>query len=357
MRKTNRFLTLLYFNIAYIACTTIQSSALSFTNKINNILVLDHLNINHERGRHDWLRAFYFDFLKCVVDPRKKENIELGRKTLWANIGANQFHLPEGKPEAQVLKGLVTLSYPTLSGLRDRMEECASKLEGSKFQVVEDLNNSLHVTDPWGTHFRLVHGDPLERDPRGQQPGEGVSEGLGIRDLTLYCPQGTNMTGIARFYQEILGAVTEITQSNVCTVSVGPQQTLTFKEHPNPNTDVKHHEMLDESSDFPEAKPAFLSNYGPHVSIYVRSLPATYKAADKLNLVYVNPRFKRQAFTLKDAVDQCMFRIIDIVDPESPNTVILKLEHEVRSVVKKDGTVYKSCPFNGIPKEPERLNV
>jgi len=52
-----------------------------------------------------------------------------------------------------------------------------------------------------------------------------------------------------------------------------------------------------------------------------------------------------------------MFRIIDIVDPESPNTVILKLEHEVRSVVKKDGTIYKSCPFNEIPKEPERLNI
>ena len=39
-----------------------------------NILLLDHLNINHEKGRHDLLKAFYFDVLKCAVDPRKVEN-------------------------------------------------------------------------------------------------------------------------------------------------------------------------------------------------------------------------------------------------------------------------------------------
>lgn len=39
----------------------------------------------------------------CVVDPRKQENLDAGRKTVWANIGANRFHLPEGTPNAQVL--------------------------------------------------------------------------------------------------------------------------------------------------------------------------------------------------------------------------------------------------------------
>jgi hypothetical protein len=28
---------------------------------------------------------------------------------------------------------------------------------------------------------------------------------------------------------------------------------------------------------------------------------------------------------------------------------ILKLEHEIRSVIKRDGTKYKSCPFDTIP--------
>jgi hypothetical protein len=77
-----------------------------------NILILDHLNINHEMGRHDWLKDFYFDSLSCAVDPRKEENLLKGTKTLWTNIGAHQFHLPEGKPVAQVLDGVVTLEFP-----------------------------------------------------------------------------------------------------------------------------------------------------------------------------------------------------------------------------------------------------
>ena len=67
-------------------------------------------------------------------------------------------------------------------------------------------------------------------------------------------------------------------------------------------------------------------------------------------MLFVNPRFKRRAYTLDDAVDQCMFRCLNIVDPEGDiNDVIVKLEHEVRSVVKCDGTMYGSCPFDEVP--------
>lgn len=68
------------------------------------VLVLDHLNINHEKSRHDLVRAFYYDMLGLVPDPRKAENMEKGRKTLWANAGITQFHLPEAE-KAQVLDG------------------------------------------------------------------------------------------------------------------------------------------------------------------------------------------------------------------------------------------------------------
>ena len=44
------------------------------------VLVLDHLNINHEKGRQDALKAFYFDFLGCAIDPRKYENYVAGTK-------------------------------------------------------------------------------------------------------------------------------------------------------------------------------------------------------------------------------------------------------------------------------------
>ena len=64
----------------------------------NNILILDHLNINHEKGRHDLVKGFYVDLLQLSLDPRKIENVQKGSKTVWTNIGCQQFHLPEGKP-------------------------------------------------------------------------------------------------------------------------------------------------------------------------------------------------------------------------------------------------------------------
>ena len=58
------------------------------------IKVVDHVNMNHEKGRHDLLKAFYFDLLGFAVDPRKIENLDKGKKTLWANAGIAQLHLP-----------------------------------------------------------------------------------------------------------------------------------------------------------------------------------------------------------------------------------------------------------------------
>ena len=43
-------------------------------------------------------KGFYVDLLQCSIDPRKLDNVQSGKKTIWMNIGCNQFHLPEGKP-------------------------------------------------------------------------------------------------------------------------------------------------------------------------------------------------------------------------------------------------------------------
>eukprot|EP00977_Amphora_coffeiformis_P014781 scaffold4223_cov189-Amphora_coffeaeformis.AAC.41 len=329
-------------------------------NNNNNVLILDHLNMTHERGRHDWLKAFYFDFLQIVVDPRKAENIEKGHKTLWANIGATQLHLPEGKPDAQVLQGIVTLAYPSIQDVLDLAPNVQSVLSGSKFRVQEITNEesshpeSLDVTDPWGSSFRIVQGAPEDRDARGEQPG-GRSAGYGITDLTFYTPTShTNFEGIGRFYEHILGAPVQQISDDQCVMSVGPRQTLTFRRHPDPKVMVAHEDLRHEveSSD---NVPTYLSNYGPHVSMYVADLAATYQRAAACNVTYVNPRFKRRAYTLEEALGDCMFRCLDIVDPANPDEgVILRLEHEVRSVIKPDGTLYKSCPFTLIPPECQK---
>lgn len=320
---------------------TRASAAVTAKTDSNDILILDHLNINHEKGRHDLLKAFYFDFLKCAVDPRKEENLATGRKTLWANIGSNQFHLPEGRPEAQVFAGEITLAYNDIQPLLSRVPEAERKLEGSKFQVshAED-DNLLLVADPWGTKF-CIKNNPDAVDARGSQDGE-QSEGLSMTDLMVYVSSNANFAGISRFYEQIFGAEVHLHEKCV-EVQVGPFQTLTFKGCGDNGAVITHDDLVEEEGG--------VSNYGPHVSMYVADLRSSYKKADGLGVTYVNPRFKRRAYTMDEAIDQCMFRCIDIVDPDNPGAgPILKLEHEVRSVVKRDGTKYKSCPFDSIPK-------
>eukprot|EP00534_Pseudo-nitzschia_fraudulenta_P004581 CAMPEP_0201118970 /NCGR_PEP_ID=MMETSP0850-20130426/3156_1 /ASSEMBLY_ACC=CAM_ASM_000622 /TAXON_ID=183588 /ORGANISM="Pseudo-nitzschia fraudulenta, Strain WWA7" /LENGTH=413 /DNA_ID=CAMNT_0047384487 /DNA_START=139 /DNA_END=1380 /DNA_ORIENTATION=+ len=348
------------------------------TNNNNNILILDHINTNHEKGRHDWLKAFYGkSFLGCAWDPRKIENLEKGRKTLWANIGAHQFHLPEGSPDAQVLDGVITVVHPSLEKLlekeasiraasRDDDDNDASCLNESSFGVAAEEGGgaALVVTDPWGTVFRVVEeGEHGNSDERGSQPGDD-SVGTAVSDVTIHVPLGANLAGIGRFYQEILGAeLAGGDDDSSVRIKMGPYQTLTFV--PKESVGVDTHVDLRESApkEGGEGAGAALSaeqsagtstelgNYGVHLSLYVADLPSCYQRARALGLAYVNTRFSRRAYTLEEAVADCMFRCLDIVDPASPEEgVILRLEHEVRSVVKKDGSKYKSCPFDEIPE-------
>lgn len=328
-----------------------ETSALSTPFK--NVLILDHLNINHEQHRHDQLKAFYFSFLQCAVDPRKIDNLEKGRKTLWANIGAQQFHLPEGKPDAQVLKGHITLGYPNVQKLVEsynRDEEIQNVLKDSKFNLVQVNEEKLELSDPWGNKFMIVKTD-RNKDDRGTQAGDSM--GIEMSDLLIQVPINANMNGIARFYEQILD--TPIIQCNydMVIVSMGPYQTLTFAKSQDKNDGVNMHvDLRDEPENNPEGKTYFLSNYGPHISIYVADIRGTYRRADALGSVYVNPRFGRKAYDENEVVHDCMFRCLDIIDPNDAEAgPIIRLEHEVRSVVKADGSLYKSCPFVTVPKE------
>mmetsp|Transcript_32734 Transcript_32734/g.75332 ORF Transcript_32734/g.75332 Transcript_32734/m.75332 type:complete len:219 (-) Transcript_32734:764-1420(-) len=161
----------------------------------NNILILDHLNLNHEKGRHDLVKAFYFELLGCEPDPRKEENLASGKKTLWANIGCNQFHLPEGKPKAQTFNGIITLAYRSeedLAALSARANKLMESgiFDGSSFAYDE---TSFSLTDPWGTLFHL-ESDSDAADLRGSQPGS-KSDGLAITDLTLYVSPDASFAG------------------------------------------------------------------------------------------------------------------------------------------------------------------
>ena len=120
---------------------------------------------------------------------------------------------------------------------------------------------------------------------------------------------------------------------------MSPFQTLTFTRGTKTNHDHSELEVDEKSGNV-------IANHGAHISLYVRDLPACYQRAKELGSIFVNKRFKRQAYTLEEAIDQCMFRVIDIVDPQNNDGApIVRLEHEVRSFINKDKTKYKSCPL------------
>lgn len=321
------------------------SSSMIYPYPDSNIRLLDHLNINHEKGRHDMIKAFYFDTLGLIPDPRKKENLDLGRKTLWANAGITQFHFSEGAPDAQVFDGIITLSYPS----RESLEKVRSKLlcaphvlknsKCFKWEVIDD--DELIVSDPWGSVFRLVV-DPNAVDNRGEQPG-GMSLASCISDLCVFVPENANLDGIVRFYHKILGATSlPPADSNERKIITSPFQTLTFRRIASPRK-VDHADVRMETDG--------IANYGAHISMYVNNFAKCYLEAETINATFVNHRFKRRAYNLDEASDQCMFRCFNIIDPEDLNSgPILRLEHEIRSIVTNDGRKYKSCPFYDIEK-------
>ena len=309
-----------------------------------NTLILDHLNINHQKGRHDLVSAFYFNLLGLAPDPRKADNIAAGKGTIWANAGIHQFHLSEGKPDAQVLNGCVTLGYESLDRVRRRLDDgVPSVLECSKFSVAEAGGGSLALTDPWGSRFVLIDA---EGDKRGRQPGL-ASEATAITDLTLEVAAGSpaRLAGVGRFYEDLLGCAVVSCDEEKLVIATGgppradgsPRQTLTFLLTGQP---VEH----DESGLDDEGRPL---NKGIHISLYLQDMRTAYRRADELGLTYVNHRFKRRAYSEEEAVKQCMFRMLDVVDPEDIDAgPILRLEHEVRSTTQADGRKYKSCPLD-----------
>ena len=275
----------------------------------------------------------------------------------------HQFHLPEGKPDAQVFDGMITLVYDDIKVLMQRYndylddDERFAPLKDTEF-LVGVADDMMLVTDPWGSQFCIVSSDDPTEDRAahvGAQPtieGHGPSEGLAMEELMAFVPHGANLEGIGRFYEFVLGARTidDLSTDQSISIAMGERQTLTFAFHPDGSSakvshdDLSYDEPADEDSD--RSLPVYPSNHGPHISLYVTNLANAYSNAEKLGVLYVNPRFKRRAYTKDEAIDQCMFRLIDIVDPlDEKQEVILRLEHEVRSAKTRDGKKYKSCPL------------
>jgi len=216
------------------------------------VLLLDHFCMDYEKGRQDVLKAFYFDFLACAIDPRTKDNYDSEKKTLFANIGLNQFRLSEGTPDAQVFDGSITLVYEDLNVLMKRY--CDFLLGAERFAPLKDTkfhvslaNGKMLVTEPWGNKFVLLlsnHPEECRAENLGAQPlikGHALSGGLKLENITIYVKHGANFAGIGRFYEYVLGALVahnSTTESSI--IIVMGQQMLTFQCRPT-NVDASEY--------------------------------------------------------------------------------------------------------------------
>ena len=246
---------------------------------IGNIVGLEHVNLRV--SDQEPATDFYLAGLGLTRDPYMMP----GTNNMWVNVGKSQFHLPKGDPN--VLRGHVGLVVPSLDDLCERLNTVKGRLEDSKFNCKRH-NAFVEAMCPWGNRFRLY-------EPCAEKFGP-VS--LGMPYVEFDVPEST-ADGIARFYQEIFYAPTEIEENGdgrAARISAGFGQCLVFRE-----TDKK----------IPEFD-------GHHLQVYVQEFSGPHEELEKRGLI-----------TEESSQHQYRFEDIACLDT---GKCLFKIEHEVRSI-------------------------
>ena len=245
---------------------------------VSNIVHLEHVNVTQPDQKLATL--FYVAGLGFTRDPF----IMVGLNNMWINIGRSQMHLPTNR--AQCLRGTIGLVVPDLAQLVQRLEKVAPDLGGTAFAFHRE-KDLVRVSCPWGNRFRL-HAPAAEY---------GNTE-LAMVYVEFDAPPGS-ARGIARFYDEIMGATAEETARNgaaAASVLAGRDQRLYFVE-----------------------TGAAIPEYdGHHIQIYIADFSSPYRKLKDRGLISLE-------------TDEHEWRFVDIVDLDS-NKPLFKVEHEVRSL-------------------------
>jgi hypothetical protein len=324
-------------------------SSSSSTKKIvdtSTLTLLEHVNLNVPSQEH--VVPFYMDLLGCGLDPRKAMNLlpDAAKKTIWANCGASQFHLPHGETAQRISGGHIGLKYKSLDGLKRRLllrqdDDDNLQYHFASYQIDIDPKSKkemIKITDLYGNSFHCRSGDasnkpcqPIissdETDEWGDniatKYGKEASECLGIDYVEFQCPIGT-AERIALFYDSVFDASVSCFDlgdgTQICMVAIG---------------DIDDQGKPEQSLLFRETKEKIPPYDGHHIALYVGNssadFEAAYRNADLSGIVWCNPRFSDKADTLEGARKWKQFRFKNIVDMETGET-IFELEHEIRSI-------------------------
>ncbi|GAX17362.1 hypothetical protein FisN_41Hh001 [Fistulifera solaris] len=306
----------------------------------STLTLLEHININVPS--HEYALPFYYDLLGCGMDPRKASNLlpNAPKKTIWANCGASQFHLPYGSV-AQRIPGHIGLLYNSLDGLKERLKthgkDCKEYKIGSDngrefIRLVDHYDNVFYCRQDSLANRRAVEEQwiqPIISSANTDFPADLVqrfgrdrSECRGIDYVEFLCPVGT-AERIALFYESVFDATTSVVESRdnpVAVVALG---------------NIDEHGRADQSLLFRETSEPLPPYDGHHVAMYVGESVADFERAltnaITAGIVWVNPRFSDQAHDLAGARKWKQFRFKNIIDMETGET-IFELEHEMRSI-------------------------
>ncbi|MDX1486480.1 MAG: hypothetical protein R3229_18560, partial [Alphaproteobacteria bacterium] len=250
------------------------------TEDLGNIVDLGHVNVTVKDQRV--ATAYYITGLGLTRDPY----LMTGTNNMWANVGRSQFHLPT-RPEAQIVQGITGLVIPDREALLERLEGVKEELKDTRFDFTE-TNDAVETTCPWGNRI----------DCHAPDPARFGRMALGMAYVEFDVPVGA-AAGIERFYRDIFGAATELTERKgapCAEVQSGERQYLYFRETEEPRVPYDDN----------------------HIQFYINDFSGPYDKLKERGLIYQES-------------NQHQYRFKDIVDPESGDVVYV-LDHEVRSM-------------------------
>ena len=375
----------------YIATPTLNNIERS------TILLLEHVNLNIPHPDH--AIQFYVNLLGCGYDPRRFMNVVAHnnnnddddsamtkKKTIWANAGRSQFHLPYGSVGQSIMGKIgIRIRATAWSAFQHRVSIFeSSSSESSSLERVEPMiqsvtrgtdrfqNEYIEITDQFQNVFycRPTIASDAFIQQQQQQPivtrhdpqyielyGAKVldqyityesknTDCLGIDFIEFHCPINT-ADQIATFYNACFDVPVQVvdqededgSKKKMAIIAIGnidletgrTDQSLLFREvNDYEATKRSRYRQKNDNDDGDNL------DYQYHIAIYVGETVAdfqqAYRNCDLMDLIYINPRFSDRADTLKSATENYQqFRIQHIVDVTNGN-VILDLEHEIRSV-------------------------
>jgi predicted enzyme related to lactoylglutathione lyase len=247
---------------------------------LGNIVELGHVNVTVPDQSK--ATAFYLMGLGLTRDPY----LMAGLENMWVNVGRGQFHLPTREP--QVVRGTIGLVVPDLEALLQRLEYAKKFLEGTKFSY-KQVGNVVETTCPWGNRIRMHGPEPENFGPMR----------LGMPYVEFDIEAGTDLSGIARFYTEILGGIAGVSKDErgpYAWANTSADSKVYYRETDKPLPPYDGHHIQITLADFS----------GPHKKLVERGL-------------------------ITEESDQHQYRFVDIVDPDT-NKPLAQIEHETRSM-------------------------